>query len=227
MVDWVVVFDVHFDQQQRLVVTKQHRAACGACINLDRAVSSKSCTPHCVQLVLVETTRLAIFQCTNMRPKGHVRIMHSDTHNAAMRHKTTRSVCRCTTTCSRTNISFRKSPAPTQAHTHNDSNSYGMGITGSTGVRPSFYFIGDSITEQGSSVQSNGFVALLQSQYVRSVDAINRGLSGYNTRCVLLLLAVVCSRVGRQYARALSCHVHSFSLTHSHRMHPCICTTLD
>lgn len=58
-----------------------------------------------------------------------------------------------------------------------------MGVTASTEQRrPTFYFVGDSITEFGSDPHSSGFIALLQKQYVRCVDMINRGLAGYNTR---------------------------------------------
>lgn len=48
--------------------------------------------------------------------------------------------------------------------------------------RPLFYFIGDSLTQDGSNPATGGWIALLQQQHVRSVDTINRGLSGYNTR---------------------------------------------
>lgn len=57
-----------------------------------------------------------------------------------------------------------------------------MGLAASTDRRPVFYFIGDSITEFGNDPTSKGFVTLLQHQYVRSVDTVNRGLAGYNTR---------------------------------------------
>lgn len=58
-----------------------------------------------------------------------------------------------------------------------------MGVTGSTDQRrPTFYFVGDSITEFGSDPYGSGFITLLQKEYVRSVDMVNRGLSGYNTR---------------------------------------------
>eukprot|EP00644_Phytophthora_capsici_P002017 jgi/Phyca11/555583/estExt2_Genewise1Plus.C_PHYCAscaffold_740154 len=60
-----------------------------------------------------------------------------------------------------------------------------MGVTASTTRRPAFYFIGDSITEQASDPGRSGFITLLQNHYVRSVDMINRGLSGYNTKWVL------------------------------------------
>lgn len=45
-----------------------------------------------------------------------------------------------------------------------------------------FYFIGDSITQEASNQGNNGWAAVLQHKYVRSVDVINRGLAGYNTR---------------------------------------------
>ncbi|KAE8972702.1 hypothetical protein PR001_g26193 [Phytophthora rubi] len=60
-----------------------------------------------------------------------------------------------------------------------------MGLAASSEHRPVFYFIGDSITEQASDPSKSGFITLLQQQYVRSVDMINRGLSGYNTKWVL------------------------------------------
>ncbi|CAK4427027.1 unnamed protein product [Aphanomyces euteiches] len=46
---------------------------------------------------------------------------------------------------------------------------------------PSFLLLGDSITQQGSDPRISGFQALLQGDYIRRVDVINRGLSGYNT----------------------------------------------
>lgn len=54
--------------------------------------------------------------------------------------------------------------------------------------RPAFYFIGDSITELGSTLSTGGWVTLMQGQYAQSDDMINRGLSGWNTRLVLQLL---------------------------------------
>ncbi|RQM09403.1 hypothetical protein DD237_007121 [Peronospora effusa] len=59
-----------------------------------------------------------------------------------------------------------------------------MGLTLSSERRPVFYFIGDSITEQGSILCTSGFINILQDHYVRSVDCINRGLSGYNSKWV-------------------------------------------
>ncbi|TYZ61766.1 hypothetical protein PybrP1_012798 [[Pythium] brassicae (nom. inval.)] len=60
-----------------------------------------------------------------------------------------------------------------------------MGASASTSARPSFYFIGDSITEYGSASPGGGFISLLQSEYVRSVDMVNRGVAGYNTRMIM------------------------------------------
>jgi hypothetical protein len=57
-----------------------------------------------------------------------------------------------------------------------------MGLLQSTERRPVFYFIGDSITEHGTDPTKHGFISLLQNHYVRSVDCINRGLSGYNSK---------------------------------------------
>jgi lysophospholipase L1-like esterase len=48
--------------------------------------------------------------------------------------------------------------------------------------RPKFVLTGDSLTEYGADPALNGWSCLLQHKYVRSVDVINRGLSGYNTR---------------------------------------------
>lgn len=63
--------------------------------------------------------------------------------------------------------------------------------------RPQFYLIGDSLTQQGANPESSGWVALLQHKHVRSVDVINRGLSGYNTTYI------------RLYARSWTSHVWS------------------
>ncbi|KAL4164215.1 hypothetical protein KRP22_004835 [Phytophthora ramorum] len=60
-----------------------------------------------------------------------------------------------------------------------------MGLTFSGERRPVFYFIGDSITEHASQPDKSGFITLLQNHYVRSVDCVNRGLSGYNSKWVL------------------------------------------
>lgn len=60
-----------------------------------------------------------------------------------------------------------------------------MGLINSTERRPVFYFIGDSITEFASRPDMSGFITLLQEHYVRSVDTVNRGLAGYNTKWVV------------------------------------------
>ncbi|KAI9909246.1 hypothetical protein PsorP6_014676 [Peronosclerospora sorghi] len=60
-----------------------------------------------------------------------------------------------------------------------------MGLTQSSKRRPVFYFIGDSITEKGGDPAKNGFVTLLQEHYVRSIDCVNRGLAGYNSKWIL------------------------------------------
>lgn len=60
-----------------------------------------------------------------------------------------------------------------------------MGLTMSCHRRPVFYFIGDSITQGGTDPSRCGFITILQNHYARSVDCINRGLSGYNTKWVL------------------------------------------
>lgn len=67
-----------------------------------------------------------------------------------------------------------------------------MGLGASTERRPVFYFVGDSITEFGSNPQDSGFIALLQRDYVRCVDMINRGLAGYNSQCVRVIYPLSC-----------------------------------
>ncbi|KAL7681737.1 putative SGNH hydrolase-type esterase domain, SGNH hydrolase superfamily [Plasmopara halstedii] len=69
--------------------------------------------------------------------------------------------------------------------THQSTIFSSMGLTMSSERRPVFYFIGDSITEHGSDPSRNGFITILQNHYVRSVDCVNRGLSGYNSKWVL------------------------------------------
>lgn len=66
----------------------------------------------------------------------------------------------------------------------NASNATGDSPSTNASHHPTFYFIGDSITELGSSLSSGGWVALMQEQYVRSVVMVNRGISGWNTRFV-------------------------------------------
>uniref|UniRef100_K3WMD5 SGNH hydrolase-type esterase domain-containing protein n=1 Tax=Globisporangium ultimum (strain ATCC 200006 / CBS 805.95 / DAOM BR144) TaxID=431595 RepID=K3WMD5_GLOUD len=78
-----------------------------------------------------------------------------------------------------------------------------MGLAASTDRRPVFYFIGDSITEFGGDPTSCGFVTLLMHQFVRSVDMVNRGLAGYNTRWVLQRgMPIFAKELAEQYAGA-------------------------
>jgi len=51
-------------------------------------------------------------------------------------------------------------------------------------TRPAVVFLGDSITEEGSSVD-NGFVLRVSPQFTRRADVLNRGLCGYNTKWML------------------------------------------
>jgi len=44
-----------------------------------------------------------------------------------------------------------------------------------------FVLFGDSITELGYSYDEKGWVMLLSDKYIRKVDVVNRGFSGYNT----------------------------------------------
>ena len=46
---------------------------------------------------------------------------------------------------------------------------------------------GDSITQHGSN--NFGWVSTLQNYYIRRMDVLNRGFSGYNTRWGLLMLS--------------------------------------
>ena len=48
--------------------------------------------------------------------------------------------------------------------------------------RPVMYFIGDSLTAQGTNPGKRGWTALMQNHYVKSADVVSRGLSGYNTQ---------------------------------------------
>ncbi|TMW64313.1 hypothetical protein Poli38472_012935 [Pythium oligandrum] len=49
-------------------------------------------------------------------------------------------------------------------------------------TRPVFVLTGDSITQDGGNASMTGWATLLQRDWLRSVDIINRGLSGYNTK---------------------------------------------
>ncbi|KDO27798.1 hypothetical protein SPRG_07397 [Saprolegnia parasitica CBS 223.65] len=48
--------------------------------------------------------------------------------------------------------------------------------------KPLLLMIGDSITQQASTVSLHGFQALLAENYIRRADVINRGRSGWTTR---------------------------------------------
>lgn len=58
-------------------------------------------------------------------------------------------------------------------------------------TRPVLYLVGDSITENGVNLDKSGWVALLQNRYQRSTDVLPRGLSGYNTKYVVLYFQVL------------------------------------
>ncbi|KAF0691572.1 Aste57867_17240 [Aphanomyces stellatus] len=53
---------------------------------------------------------------------------------------------------------------------------------------PSFLLLGDSITQLACDPTLSGFHALLERDYIRRVDIVNRGLSGYNTTWTLQTL---------------------------------------
>eukprot|EP00301_Raphidiophrys_heterophryoidea_P024901 c8220_g1_i2.p1 GENE.c8220_g1_i2~~c8220_g1_i2.p1 ORF type:complete len:328 (-),score=47.32 c8220_g1_i2:71-916(-) len=48
--------------------------------------------------------------------------------------------------------------------------------------------LGDSLTEQGYNPETHGWVAGLSDRYGRTVDVINRGFSGYNSRWIRRML---------------------------------------
>ncbi|KAE9285501.1 hypothetical protein PF008_g26900 [Phytophthora fragariae] len=50
---------------------------------------------------------------------------------------------------------------------------------------PLFFFLGDSITEQGIDPARGGYIPVLQNKVSRSADVVAHGLSGYNTRWLL------------------------------------------
>ncbi|KAF2732116.1 SGNH hydrolase [Polyplosphaeria fusca] len=55
-----------------------------------------------------------------------------------------------------------------------------------------FLLFGDSITQDASNQQRGfGFAAALQHAYIRRLDVVNRGLSGYNTRQALKVLPAI------------------------------------
>ncbi|KAE9042795.1 hypothetical protein PR003_g3622 [Phytophthora rubi] len=49
-------------------------------------------------------------------------------------------------------------------------------------LRPVVLLTGDSLTEHGTDVSKSGWAALLQGEYSRTADVVNRGLPGYNTK---------------------------------------------
>lgn len=59
-------------------------------------------------------------------------------------------------------------------------------------IVPKFLCLGDSITEYGAD--ATGWVTALQLRYVRKLDVVNRGCSGYNTRWFLELLPSLLSQ---------------------------------
>lgn len=70
--------------------------------------------------------------------------------------------------------------------------------------RPLFYFIGDSLTQDGSNPANGGWIARLQQERIRAVDVVNRGLSGYNTRWFIeLALPVFEQELAAQFAPSL------------------------
>ena len=62
--------------------------------------------------------------------------------------------------------------------------------------RARFVLFGDSITQQGFSLEHGGWASSLSNAYARKADVINRGYSGYNTRWAKNLLPEVSSHLG-------------------------------
>lgn len=56
------------------------------------------------------------------------------------------------------------------------------------GKRKKAVFFGDSITSHGFSVAINGWLCNFAEWWVRRVDVINRGFSGYNSRWGLMIV---------------------------------------
>jgi hypothetical protein len=49
-------------------------------------------------------------------------------------------------------------------------------------LRPRIVLTGDSLTQYAANPSFVGWGILLQNEYVRSADVLNRGLSGYTSR---------------------------------------------
>ncbi|KAI7897612.1 SGNH hydrolase-type esterase domain-containing protein [Cokeromyces recurvatus] len=69
---------------------------------------------------------------------------------------------------------------------------------------------GDSITQFSFDPQLLGYGALLANAYVRKVDVINRGFSGYNTDWALPILRQLLPTVKEQEAQA--CRIHLMTI---------------
>ncbi|ETV74016.1 hypothetical protein H257_11332 [Aphanomyces astaci] len=63
--------------------------------------------------------------------------------------------------------------------------------TTTTATHPSILLVGDSITQLACDPMQNGFQSLLERDYIRRLDVVNRGLSGYNTRWTLDVLPAI------------------------------------
>lgn len=71
-----------------------------------------------------------------------------------------------------------------------------------TASRPLFMLLGDSLTQYGAD--SNGWSTLLQGNYRRSADVLNRGLSGFNTAGFINnALPVISKELQTSYAPSL------------------------
>lgn len=64
----------------------------------------------------------------------------------------------------------------------------------SQGRRKKAVFFGDSITSHGYSVAINGWLCNFAEWWVRRVDVINRGFSGYNSRWGLMIVGEIVVR---------------------------------
>ena len=85
---------------------------------------------------------------------------------------------------------------------------------------PTALLLGDSQTQLGWS--GGGWVSLLAEKYVRRVDIINRGLSGYNTRMLLQVLPEILEQIDATKIKIVTLMMGSndASLEHSEQAVP-------
>ncbi|KAI9293843.1 SGNH hydrolase, partial [Neoconidiobolus thromboides FSU 785] len=67
-----------------------------------------------------------------------------------------------------------------------------------------FYFIGDSLTELGYSLSTRGWLLNIQEAYIRKVDIINRGYSGYNTTWIKPIITQILEEMSSKDVRLVT-----------------------